>query len=162
MIGSTTTPGAVPTRNGCFAVLKPDVPCDAPAPPTSRTAQAAIAATSPDPITSRILVMRFSPLLEWNKSAGVSHRSRRIGPCTPGLIRITYGHKAARGLLHRGRAQELLARGRAARAHATGRQPADPLAREALRPAAPRPLRTSGGADGGGAPPVPARAEAAQ
>jgi DNA-binding transcriptional LysR family regulator len=47
---------------------------------------------------------------------------------------MAYGHEAARGLLRGGRARELLARRRAAGPYAAGRQPADPLAREALRP----------------------------
>src|SRR3954467_13046300 len=70
-------------------------------------------------------------------------------------IMIPYGYASARGV-HRGRrAAELLAGCRAARGDPAGGQPADPLAREAARAAAPRSLRSSRGAPRGGPPALP-------
>src|SRR5207253_10870374 len=72
-----------------------------------------------------------------------------------------YGHASARSLLRGGRAPELLPGGGAARRHAARGEPPDPLAREAARPAARRPLGSAGRADGSRAAPLPERAAAA-
>src|SRR5256885_1860311 len=88
---------------------------------------------------------------------------RMLDGCpTYACLMIAYGHAAARSVLRGRRAAELLAGSRAARRHAAGGEPPDPLAREAPRPAAPRPLRAAGRADGGRPAPVPERAAPAR
>src|SRR5882672_5156895 len=83
--------------------------------------------------------------------------------CTaPAGIMIAYGHASARGVLRgRGTAQLLAGRG-AARGHPACGEPADPLAREAPRPPAPRPLGKAGRADRRRPAPLPERAQAAR
>src|SRR5260221_6660105 len=82
----------------------------------------------------------------------------RLGsPC----IMIAYGHASAGRVLRGRRATELLAGGGAARRHAARSEPADPLAREARRVAAARPVRPACRADRGGPTPVSERAAGA-
>src|SRR5881296_229802 len=69
-----------------------------------------------------------------------------------------YGHASTCCVLRGRRAAELLAGRRAARRHAARGQPAGARAREAARPAAPRPLGAARRPDRGGAPAVPGRA----
>src|SRR3954464_994372 len=92
----------------------------------------------------------------------VSSIRMMLDPCAAApCIMIAYGYASARGV-HRGRrAAELLAGCRAARGHSAGGEPADPLAREAARVAAPRPLRPPRRADGGRTPAVQERPAAA-
>src|SRR5581483_10770538 len=71
---------------------------------------------------------------------------------------MPYGHAAAAGVLHRGRASLVLAGGRAARGHAAGRLAPGARAREAARRPAARPLRPPGRAHRGGRAPIPRRA----
>ena len=68
---------------------------------------------------------------------------------------IAYGHAPACSVLHRRRAAELLPGRRAARRHAAGGEPADPVAREAARPAAARPFGAARRADRGRPPALP-------
>src|SRR3954471_14794314 len=77
-------------------------------------------------------------------------------------IMIAYGHAAARSVLRGRRAPELLAGRGAARRHAACGEPPDPLAREAPRPSAARPLRAAGRADGSRPAPLPERAAPAR
>src|SRR5438552_2213485 len=77
-------------------------------------------------------------------------------------IMIAYGHASARSVLRGRRTAQLLAGRRAARGHPACREPADPLAREAPRPPAPRPLGPAGRAHRRGPAPVPERAQAAR
>src|ERR671912_109042 len=72
-------------------------------------------------------------------------------------IMLTYGYSSARRLLRGRRPEELLPRGRAARGHPAGGQPPDPVAREAARRAAPRPVRPARRAHRGGPAAVPER-----
>src|SRR6185437_16684501 len=80
----------------------------------------------------------------------------------PAGIMIPYGHASACSVLRgRGTAQLLAGRG-AARGHPACGELADPLAREAPRPPAPRPFGTAGRADRRRAAPVPERTQAAR
>src|SRR3954468_18098790 len=93
----------------------------------------------------------------------VSSIRMMLDPCAASpCIMIAYGYASARGVHRGGRAAELLAGSRAARGDPAGGEPADPLAREATRAAAPRPLRPPRRADGGRPPAVPERAAAAR
>src|SRR6476660_5976246 len=77
-------------------------------------------------------------------------------------IMITYGHASACSVLRgRGTAQLLAGRG-AARGHPACGEPADPVAREAPRPPAPRPFGTPGRADRRRPAALPERAQAAR
>src|SRR5215218_7576528 len=83
---------------------------------------------------------------------------RRADGCnTPLRIRFPHGYSAARVILRGRRTRELLAGRRAARRDAAGRQPADPLAREAPRTPASRPVRSPGRADRGRPAALPER-----
>src|ERR1700730_5362423 len=93
----------------------------------------------------------------------VSSIRQMLDPCEarPGIM-IAYGYASARSILRGGRTPELLPGGGAARRHAARGEPPDPLAREAPRLAARRPLGSPRRADRGWPAPLPERTEAAR
>src|SRR5919205_283724 len=72
-------------------------------------------------------------------------------------IMFAYGYPAAGGLLRGRRTSQFLTGGGAARRHSTGREPPDPVAREAARRPAPRPVGPAGRADRRGTAALPQR-----
>src|SRR5438445_4911429 len=92
----------------------------------------------------------------------VSSIRQMLDPCEarPGRM-IAYGNASACSILRGGRAPQLLPGGGTARRHEACGEPPDPLAREAARLAARRPLGAAGRTDRGRPAPLPERTAAA-